>query len=130
MKEHGELKNPVFNPVTEKTYQFFAQFFEEMAGLFPDEYMHIGGDENNGVHWNSNDEITDFMSKNGMTSILELQNYFNKRILEIASSYNKKLMGWDEILQPGLPKKCCYPILERSRLFNRIGTKRLLYNFI
>ncbi len=98
------IKNPVFNPVTEKTYQFFSRFFEEMAGLFQDEYMHIGGDENNGVHWNSNDEITDFMSKNGMTSILELQNYFNKRILEITSSYNKKLMGWDEILQPGLPK--------------------------
>ena len=57
------IKNPVFNPVTEKTYQFFARFFKEMAGLFPDEYMHIGGDENNGVHWNSNDEITNFMSK-------------------------------------------------------------------
>ena len=37
-----------------------------MAELFPDEYMHIGGDENNGKHWDKNDKIQEFMIKNNL----------------------------------------------------------------
>ncbi|MBN2601499.1 MAG: family 20 glycosylhydrolase, partial [Candidatus Marinimicrobia bacterium] len=32
-----------------------------------------------------------------------LQAYFNKRVLKILTKYNKKMIGWDEIFQPGLP---------------------------
>lgn len=40
-----------FNPTIEKTYQFFDRFFREMASLFPDPYIHIGGDEVEGKQW-------------------------------------------------------------------------------
>jgi N-acetyl-beta-hexosaminidase len=33
----------------------------DMAGIFPDPYMHIGGDENNGVQWSHNPRIQEFM---------------------------------------------------------------------
>lgn len=96
--------DPTFNPTIEETYKFFDAFFKEMCELFPDEYMHIGGDENNGHQWNKNEQIQKFMKENGIKSNHDLQTLFNKRILAILTKYGKKMIGWDEILQPDLPK--------------------------
>ena len=96
--------DPTFNPTSETTYEFLDAFFEEMSELFPDAYMHIGGDENNGKQWSANADIQQFMKENELKDNHALQSYFNQRLLKILTKYNKKLMGWDEILQPGLPK--------------------------
>lgn len=96
--------DPTFNPTIEETYKFFDAFFKEMCELFPDEYMHIGGDENNGKQWNQNEKIQAFMKENGIKSNHDLQTLFNKRISAILTKYGKKMIGWDEILQPELPK--------------------------
>jgi hexosaminidase len=96
--------DPTFNPTIELTYEFFDLFFKEMSALFTDEYMHIGGDENSGNQWNANPEIQEFMKKNTIADNHALQSYFNNRILKILTSYGKKMVGWDEILHPGMPK--------------------------
>ncbi|MGE5352560.1 MAG: beta-N-acetylhexosaminidase [Acidobacteriota bacterium] len=96
--------DPTFNPTNEATYTFFDKFFAEVTKLFPDPYMHIGGDENNGKQWSSNPEIQAFMKKNNIPNNHALQAYFNKRILQIVTKYGKKMIGWDEIQQPDLPK--------------------------
>jgi len=96
--------DPTFNPTIEETYKFFDAFFKEMCGLFTDEYMHIGGDENNGNQWNKNEQIQKFMKENGLKTNHDLQTLFNKRISAILTKYGKKMIGWDEILQPELPK--------------------------
>jgi hexosaminidase len=96
--------NPTFDPTNEKTYIFLDKFFAEMAKLFPDEYVHIGGDENNGKQWSSNPKIQEFMKRHNIADNHALQTYFNKRILKILTKYHKKMIGWDEILQPGMPK--------------------------
>jgi N-acetyl-beta-hexosaminidase len=95
---------PAMNPTSEYTYQFLDTFFREMSALFPDEYMHIGGDENNGQEWDANPDIQSFKTANGLKSNEELQASFNKRILGIVTRYGKKMVGWDEIMQPDLPK--------------------------
>jgi hexosaminidase len=94
---------PIFNPTEEKTYKFFDGFLKEMAGLFPDPYLHIGGDEVEGGEWKANPAIQQFMKKNGIPDNHALQAYFNKRILKILTKYGKKMVGWDEVFQPGLP---------------------------
>lgn len=96
--------DPTLNPIKEETYKFLDVFLTEMAGIFPDKYMHIGGDENEGKQWDANEEIQAFMKKNGLKDNHELQNYFNKRILKFLQRNNKIMMGWDEIFVPGLPK--------------------------
>ncbi|MDD2716879.1 MAG: family 20 glycosylhydrolase [Candidatus Wallbacteria bacterium] len=96
--------NPTFNPSLEETYAFFDKFFAEMSALFPDQYLHIGGDENNGRQWAANQQIQDFMVKNQLKDRHSLQAYFNKRLLAILTKYGKKMIGWDEIFQPDLPK--------------------------
>ena len=98
------MKDPTFNPADEAAYIFFDAFFREMSSLFPDEYIHIGGDENNGIQWDANPEIQAFKRSKGISDNHALQEYFNKRILSILTQYNRKMVGWDEIFQPGLPK--------------------------
>ena len=96
--------DPTLDPTNEKTYKLLEPFFAEMAALFPDVYMHIGGDENEGKQWDANANIQAFMKKNGIKNNHELQTYFNKRILKFLQKDGKIMMGWDEIFQPDLPK--------------------------
>ena len=95
---------PAFNPADERIYPFFDAFFKEMAGLFPDPYLHIGGDEVEGHQWDANPAIQAFKKKNGLADNAALQAYFNKRLLKILIKHGKKMVGWDEIFQPDLPK--------------------------
>lgn len=96
--------DPTFDPTKEETYNFFNDFFKEICSLFPDAYVHIGGDENNGKQWNENSQIQRFMKENNITDNHALQAYFNKRILQILTRYNKQMLGWDEILHEDMPK--------------------------
>jgi len=95
--------DPTFNPTIEQTYEFFDKLFGEWTKLFPDEYFHIGGDENNGKQWNENKDIQEFMKKNDIKDNHSLQAYFNNRLLKILTKNNKKMIGWDEILHPQMP---------------------------
>jgi len=94
---------PAFNPANERIYPFFDAFFKEMAGLFPDPYLHIGGDEVEGHQWDANPAIQAFKKKNGLADNNALQAFFNQRLLKILAKHGKKMVGWDEIFQPGLP---------------------------
>ena len=96
--------NPSLNPAEESTYNFLDTLLTEISNLFPDEYFHIGGDENNGKHWDTNKKIQRFKLKNELNSNEELQAYFNGRVLNILQRNQKKMIGWDEILTPQLPK--------------------------
>lgn len=104
MERNAGIMDPTLDPTNEKTYEVLENVFKEMASVFPDEYFHIGGDENEGKHWDANPKIEAFKKRNGFKNNHELQNYFNKRILTFLESNGKKMIGWDEILQPGLPK--------------------------
>jgi hexosaminidase len=92
------------DPTREQTYKFLDKFIEEMAHLFPDAYLHIGGDEVSNKPWDSNPKIQDFMHAHGMKSNSDLQAYFNQRLQKIVSKHGKIMMGWDEILRPDLQK--------------------------
>jgi hexosaminidase len=95
---------PALDPTREEVYKFLETFLGEMAALFPDDYLHIGGDENEGKQWDRNPAIQDYMKKKGIKDNHALQAYFNTRLLKILQKHGKKMIGWDEILQPELPK--------------------------
>jgi len=87
-----------------ETYRFLDGFIGEMAGLFPDKYFHIGGDEINGKQWDANPKIQAFMRAHGLKTNQDLQAYFNERVEKIVAKHGKIMVGWDEILRPTLPK--------------------------
>ncbi len=96
--------DPVMDPTRESTYKFLDAFIAEMAAIFPDHFMHIGGDENSGVEWKGNPRIQTFMREHNLKDTAALQNYFNQRLLKILDKHGKHMIGWDEILTPDLPK--------------------------
>lgn len=96
--------NPVFNPTINKTYVFLGKFFREMSKLFPGKYMDIGGDENNGKQWNANAKIQAFMKRHDIPTDAALQTYFENRLVPLITRDDKYVVGWEEILNPRLPK--------------------------
>lgn len=95
--------DPTLNPMKAATYIFLENLFTEIAPLFPDEYFHIGGDENEGKHWDENEEIQAFKKEHHLKTNHDLQTYFNIKLERILKKLDKKLMGWDEILTPSTP---------------------------
>jgi hexosaminidase len=96
--------DPTLDPTNEKTYALLDAFLGEMAALFPDPYLHIGGDENNGKHWDANPQIQEFKRAHQLKDNHDLQAYFNQRVLAILQKHGKRMIGWDEIFHPDLPK--------------------------
>jgi hexosaminidase len=96
--------DPAMDPTRESTYKFLDKFIREMAMLFPDRYFHIGGDEVNGKQWDANPKIHEFMQAHNLKSNRQLQQYFTDRVEKIVSKHHKFMVGWDEILTPGMPK--------------------------
>lgn len=101
-KQFG-IVDPVIDPTRQITYEFLHRFIGEMVATFPAPYFHIGGDEVNGAEWHKNPRIVAFMRAHEIVNTAALQAYFNRRIYKIVSSYHKKMIGWDEVLTPGLP---------------------------
>jgi hexosaminidase len=96
--------DPCMDPSSKKLYGFLNAFIDEMAGLFPDEYFHIGGDEVNGKQWNASSRIQAFKKQKNLPDNSSLQAYFNHRLQQILKKHQKNMIGWDEILHPDLPK--------------------------
>jgi len=97
--------DPAMDPTREDTYKFLDKFIGEMAAFFPDHYFHIGGDEVNGKQWDGNPKIQEFMREHKLKNNEALQEYFTQRVEKIVSKHHKTMVGWDEILSPGMPEE-------------------------
>jgi hexosaminidase len=73
-----------------------------MATLFPDPYFHIGGDEVEDTQWKNSPTIQAFAKEHRLTNSLEIHAYFNRRVQELLKKHGKIMIGWDEVLAPGL----------------------------
>jgi hexosaminidase len=96
--------DPTLDPTRETTYTFLDGLIGELAALFPDEHFHVGGDEVNGKQWDTNPQIVAFRKAQGIKDDADLQLYFNRHLLPIVRKHGKKMIGWDEIFHPDLPK--------------------------
>lgn len=92
----------MLNPADPAVYAFLDMVFTEVAGLFPGEYIHMGGDECYHGYWEEDPKVQAFMAENGIKDSHALQSYFVKRVAKIISDKGKKMIGWDEIQEGGL----------------------------
>lgn len=86
----------------ETTFEFMDKVLTEVAALFPDEYIHIGGDECFKGFWHKCPRCQARMKAENLKNEEELQSYFIHRMGDLLKSKGKKLIGWDEILEGGL----------------------------
>lgn len=92
----------MLNPSDEKVFAALDVIFGEIAALFPNQYIHVGGDECYHGYWENDANCKALMKKENLKDGKELQSYFMKRVEKIISSKGKKMIGWDEILDGGL----------------------------
>ena len=104
MEYRWGVHKPTLNPANEDVYKFAEAIIAEVTELFPFEYIHIGGDEVDPEHWNTNPAIQAFMKVQGLKDHRALQAYFNQRLQKILKQYQRKMIGWDEIQHKDLPK--------------------------
>ena len=102
-REFG-ISDFAIDPTREETYKFLTRFLTEMTTLFPDQYLHIGGDEAPAPDWKKNPKILAFMKAHDLKDNDALQAYFNTRVLKILTSLHRRMVGWDEIFNPALPR--------------------------
>jgi len=108
----GGVFGKVYCPGKEKTFDFLEEIFSELVELFPGEYVHIGGDECPKGAWQKcgdcQKRIRDekLSAANGHTAEERLQSYFVGRIQKFLASKGKKVIGWDEITEGGIPDGC------------------------
>lgn len=99
--EWGVFKD-VYCAGKEGTFSFLEDVLLEVIDLFPSKYIHIGGDECPKTNWESCDLCQKRMKEEGLKNEHELQSYFIQRIEKFLLSKNRKIIGWDEILEGGL----------------------------
>jgi hexosaminidase len=100
-KTWGIVKD-VYCAGKEETFKFLEDVLTEVADLFPGKYIHIGGDESPKDRWIKCPLCQKRIKDEGLKDEKELQSYFIKRIEKFLISKNKRLIGWDEILEGGL----------------------------
>lgn len=93
---------PTMDPAREETYKLLDKFLGEMTALFPDPYFHTGGDEVDPTQWKQSASIHAFAREHHFQTPDDLLGYFSRRVQEILKKYGKTMVGWDEVLQPGL----------------------------
>lgn len=87
----------------DSVFVFLENVLSEVIDLFPSEYIHIGGDELDKSFWEKCPRCQQRMKDETLHDVDELQSYFIKRIEKFVSGKGRKIIGWDEILEGGLP---------------------------
>jgi len=94
-----------FNPGNEATYAYLEDILSEVADLFPGPWLHLGGDE---VHfgneqWNRDKHVQALMAREGIETLKDVEFHFIRRMSAFLKSLGKTCVGWDEIVDSGVP---------------------------
>jgi len=112
--EHGVVDGPtqpsanwgvnpyLFNP-REETLQFLENILAEVLDMFPGQYIHIGGDEAVKYQWQDSPQVQAYLRELGLKDEEALQSHILKRLEKYLEDHDRKLIGWDEIIEGGLP---------------------------
>ena len=92
------------DPTRDEVYTALAQLFDDVTRVFPDRFVHIGGDEVHPKWWRESAAIQQFMRTHGIGDIDALQNLFNERLANLLIERGRMLVGWDEIAHGDLPR--------------------------
>ncbi|HET7065094.1 MAG TPA: family 20 glycosylhydrolase [Rudaea sp.] len=89
--------------VSEYTFSFVESVLTEVMELFPSKYIHVGGDEAAKDQWQASARVQERMRRLGIRDEKDLQGYFTVRLEGFLRAHGRTLVGWDEILEGGLP---------------------------
>lgn len=107
-KSHPELMSFCPDPASivdatkEEVYDFVENIYKDLANLFPDDMVHVGGDEVKLSCWTESEPISKWMRDHNMTDPVELYEYFETRLLRIVDTFQKTPIVWQEVFNLNL----------------------------
>ena len=93
----------VLNPIDPVVQQALDTLIGELAEIFPDPFIHLGGDEVNPAWWQQSSDVAAYMADHGLENHSVLQAHFRAQLAEFAARRGKQIIGWDETLDGGAP---------------------------
>ncbi len=87
----------------ERTFTFLEAVLAQVMDLFPSPWIHVGGDEAVKDQWRASPAIQAKIRALGLKDEDALQGWFVARIGKYLASKGRRLIGWDEILDGGVP---------------------------
>lgn len=102
----------ILNP-SDTTIAFMQDVLTEVMGLFPGEFIHIGGDEAIKPEWKASPRAQAKIKELGIApddstkprdfhAEDALQSWFTTQMDHFLTAHGRRLVGWDEILEGGL----------------------------
>lgn len=91
-----------------QTYKFIEEILNEVADIFPSEYIHIGGDESPKVRWEKCPKCQAKIKELGIKKDANhtAEEYLQSHVISFAertlAKRGRKIIGWDEILEGGI----------------------------
>jgi hexosaminidase len=95
--------NPYLFDTDERSMKFIEGVLDEVLELFPSSYIHIGGDEAVKDQWEASPAVRAQMRQLGVKDAHAMQGWFNEQLAKYLTGKGRRLIGWDEILEGGLP---------------------------
>lgn len=89
------IKEDVLCP-TDSTLQFLRNVFDEVCGLFPGKYIHIGGDETPVKQWVESEAAKTFSADKHIEP-KEIRAYFISQMEQWLAAKGRKCIGWGDI---------------------------------
>jgi len=89
------------DPTKNETYAFLSTLFAELKTLFPDAFVHVGGDEVPPGCWASNPGIQAYMKQHSLSSFADLETLFEQRLLDLLRAQGTSYIVWQEIFDNG-----------------------------
>ena len=83
-------------------FEFLEKVLLQVMDLFPGQYIHVGGDEAPHERWRACPRCQQRMREEGLANESELQSWFVRRIERFLADHDRRLIGWDEILDGSL----------------------------
>jgi hexosaminidase len=86
------------------TLAFLEDVLTEVMEIFPSPYIHVGGDEVDTSQWKASPRVQDRMRELGIADVKSIQHWLTRRTARFLDAQGRRLVGWDEILEPELAR--------------------------
>ncbi len=86
------------------TLKLYEEILDEVLALFPSTYIHCGGDEAPKERWKACAKCQQRIKDKGLRDENHLQTWFMQHFATYLEQRGRHMIGWDEILEGGLPK--------------------------
>jgi hexosaminidase len=91
--------------VNDHSITFIKNVLDELMAIFPSPMIHLGGDEAIKDQWQRSPEVQAKMKALGITSENAMQSWLIDQLGTYLADHGRRLIGWDEILEGGLPPR-------------------------